>query len=177
MKSEKKSFATTFEEIQERQDISQTALARGARLLTPAIRRILRGKTHPHFSTFVALMTGLRLTMLDRDALELLRSAGYDLSDFSPYQQSILENWPKNEGLRISIDTLRMQVSILILISCDLLSAAPNAEIARTTTEVQRLLDELASAGTRLNNQLAAHQGTTHPYSGYRKQRRGPKED
>lgn len=176
MKPEKESFAPKLEEIQKRRNISQSALARGAQTYTTAIGRIIRLKTQPKLSTVLALAIGLRLTIWDQDAVELLEAAGYDRSSLSPYQRSMLENWPENEGIRVSVDTSRMLTSIQILISSDLLSAAPNPEIRKTLEEIHLLLDRVASADTRLNRQIEAYLGGEPSHKGYRTHRK-PKEE
>jgi len=167
-----KTFAETFEEIRKRKNISQTAIARGARMLTTAIGRIVMKQTDPQLATVVALATGLRLTIWDRETFALLRSAGYTLSDLSPHDRALLENWPKNEGLRVSIDTIRMQVSIADLLAADLINLAPNEEMLETSREIHFLLQKAASLGNRLNRQFEAHQGPTPSFSGYRKYRK-----
>jgi transcriptional regulator with XRE-family HTH domain len=166
--NEPKTFAETFKEIQKKKDISLTSVALGADMNVVSVRRVLRENDSPKLLTVIALATGLRLTIWDVDTIALLSSAGYKLSDLSFYMQSILEDWPANEGLRVNIDTLRMRVSLLILISSELLDAAPNKEILDTVQDLHLQLNKLASTATRLNRQLETYQGPKHSYSRYR---------
>lgn len=162
-------FTKTFKEIQRKKDISLSSVAIGAGLNVVSVGRALRKENPPPLSTVIALATGLGLTIWDRDTFVLLNSAGYELSDLSPHTRAILRDWPRNEGFRVGVYTVRMQVSIMNLIAADLLNTAPNEEMRKTAMEIHYLLDKAATLGSRLNRQLEAYQGPNRSFSGYRR--------
>lgn len=170
---EPKSFVETFEAIRRRRGLSTCAVARGAGLSEASIRRFtkLKDPTIP-LSTVVALATGLGLTLEDEDCKALLRSAGYEPSDLSFYLKAIRENWPEDEGLRITINHLRMQISQARLFTTDLLVAAPMTDIQSTSMEVDMYLRCLIASGLLLNMQFKEYDKIAHPYKGQRKERK-----
>lgn len=174
---EPESFIETFEAIRQRKGLSKNAVTRGAGLRESSIRRLLKlKKPDPPLTTVLALATGLGLTLEDEDCKALLSSAGYEPSDLSLYLQSIRKNWPKDEGLRITINHLRMQISQARLLTSDLLVAAPMTDIQSTSMEVDMYLRCLIASGLLLKMQFAEYDKIAHPYRGSREKRK-PKEE
>lgn len=168
---EPKSFVETFEMIRKRKGLSKNAVARGAGMEV-SNRKLLNLKMpHPPLTTLLALATGLGLTLEDEDCLALLRSAGYELDDLSAFNQSIREGWPRSEGLRITINTMRMHASLARHLASDVVHEAPMTDIYNTSLEVDLYLKSLIPTATLLQEQFEHYDKIAHPYKGQLKER------